>query len=90
LYTITDEQIALSRFTSVFAAFGKNVINFAEVNFQRLGTMPTRVSEEDFSAYTSLIVTMCESGQVSTAIAILKIYLLLLFYNSFLKIEILL
>ena len=63
--TIVDEQIALSRLTSVFATFGKNVINFAEVNFQRLGTMPTRVSEEDFTAYTSLIVTMCESCQVS-------------------------
>ena len=65
---IIDKQIALSRFTNVFANFGKNVINFAEVNFQRLGTMPTRVSEEDFAAYTSLVVTMCESCQVTKAI----------------------
>lgn len=68
LYPILDSahghQVALSRFTSIVATFGKSVINFAEVGYQRLGTMATKISEEDFATYTTLLSHTCESCQV--------------------------
>jgi len=53
----------VSRLTNMAIALGKNVKKYAEVGYQRLGTIPTRVSEEEFAAYTSLICTMCDNCQ---------------------------
>ena len=47
--------------------FGKSVVSFAEVGYQRLGTLATRVSEEDFAAYTALVSHLCDTCQVSVS-----------------------
>lgn len=53
----------VSRLTNMAIALGKNVKKYAEVGYQRLGTIPTRVSEDEFAAYTLLICSMCDHCQ---------------------------
>ena len=53
----------VSRLTNMAIALGKNVKKYAEVGYQRLGTIPTRVSEDEFAAYTLLICNMCDQCQ---------------------------
>lgn len=43
---------------------GKNVRKYAEVGYQRLGAIATRVTEEEFDVYTSLIRILCKDCQI--------------------------
>jgi len=47
------------------AGYAKTVVKYAETGYQRLGAMTTRVSDDDFAAYGTLILILCEKCQVS-------------------------
>lgn len=49
------------------AGFGKSAVKHAEIAYQRIGAMTTRISDEEFSDYVSLITVMCGKCQVSYA-----------------------
>ena len=62
------------------AGFGKSVVKYAEVGYQRFGAMTTRVSDEDFSGYTVLLIILCEKCQVSiVCLLIYKIYVSIMY-----------
>ena len=43
---------------------GKNVRKYAEQGYQRLGTLSSHVSDDDFAAYTALLHHLCDRCQV--------------------------
>ena len=43
---------------------GKNMRKYAEISYQRLGTMASRVSDEEFAVFVNLIAEVCENAQV--------------------------
>lgn len=53
-----------SKWTSMVAGLGKSVVKYAEVGYQRFGAMTSRVSDEEFTSYSTLIVILCEKAQV--------------------------
>lgn len=53
-----------NKWTSLVAGFGKSVVKYAEVSYQRLGAMTTRISDEEFNAYTVLLLVLCEKCQI--------------------------
>ena len=50
--------------SSLMAGFGKTVVKYAEVSYQRFGAMQTHVSDEDFFSYSQLLLVLCEKCQV--------------------------
>lgn len=54
----------VSRITNMVSALSKNVRKYAEVGYQRLGTIPVRLSEEDFTAFTTLTSHLCDRCQL--------------------------
>lgn len=45
--------------------FSKNVMKYAEVGYQRLGTISVRVSDEDFAGFVALTSELCSQCQVN-------------------------
>jgi hypothetical protein len=54
----------VSRITNMVSALSKNVRKYAEVGYQRLGTIPVRLSDEDFTAFTTLTSHLCDRCQL--------------------------
>jgi hypothetical protein len=54
----------MMRLSSMVSNLGKNVRKYAEVGYQRLGVLPSRVSDEDFAAFRNLIVDLCTKCQL--------------------------
>lgn len=54
----------VARITNMAINIGKNVKKYAEIGYQRLGALPTRISEEEFAAYSALVSSTCEQCQV--------------------------
>jgi hypothetical protein len=52
------------KWSTFVAGYAKSVVKYAEVGYQRLGAMTTRVSDDDFAAYGTLILILCEKCQV--------------------------
>ena len=53
----------VARFTSMVTSLGKSVMTMAETQYQRLGTIATHVTDEDFQAYVALTTHLCEVCQ---------------------------
>lgn len=60
----TTSGATMLRLTSMVSNLGKNVRKYAEVGYQRLGALPTRVSDGDFAAFRNLIVELCTQCQI--------------------------
>ena len=54
----------VSRITTMVSALSKNVRKYAEVGYQRLGTISVRLSDEDFAAFTTLTSHLCDRSQL--------------------------
>lgn len=50
------------------AGYAKTVVKYAEVGYHRMGAMSARVSDDDFAAYATLILILCEKCQVGSLI----------------------
>ena len=50
--------------TSMMSHLSKNVKRYAELGYQRLGTIATKISEEDFAKFVTLIADVCQQCQV--------------------------
>lgn len=48
----------------MISSFSKNMIKYAEVGYSRLGTLPTRISEEDLVAFATLTAQLCTQCQL--------------------------
>lgn len=53
----------IARFTGMVTALGKSVVTMAETQYQRLGTIATHVTDDDFVAYVALVAHLCEVCQ---------------------------
>ena len=54
----------VSRWTGMISSFSKNMIKYAEVGYSRLGTLPTRISEEDLVSFATLTAQLCTQCQL--------------------------
>lgn len=59
----TTSQVTF-KLASMMTSLTKSVKKYAEVGYQRLGTMSVKVTSADFLSYSNSIVKLCESTQV--------------------------
>ncbi len=60
----SETQVTGRKWTSLVSSFSKSMMKYAEVGYQRLGTIPTKISEDDLQAYAQLTSQLCLQCQL--------------------------